>query len=359
MSDSSFGSRHAAGSGATMGQTAIQGRHRVACLFETRGAAERAAADLTAAGISRDRIDVVDQGAETSHATAAETGGLWESIKRMFTGDDDVAGYYEGVNRGQTLLSVDAATADEAERAASVLERHDPIDLDAQEAEWRSAGWTGSARSDVSGAATGGAMAGAGRMAGESAAMATPGAAGATAANLKPAPRTGATTQAAPAGRASASLAGKDEVIPLAEENVTVGKRAVQGGRVRVRTHVVTTPVNEEVRLHDERVRVERRPVDQAATAAVTGDAFQERSIEMTETREEPVVSKTARVTEEVVLRQEGTERVEQVHETARHTEVDVEDERTTGRAAGAAANPNAKTGRATATPTAKPGDRR
>jgi stress response protein YsnF len=82
------------------------------------------------------------------------------------------------------------------------------------------------------------------------------------------------------------------------------------------------------VTLHEEKVRVERRPVDRPI--AVGDDAFRERTIEATERREEAVVSKEARVKEEVVVRREAGERTETVRDTVRRTEVEVKDE--TGR---------------------------
>jgi Domain of unknown function (DUF2382) len=42
----------------------------------------------------------------------------------------------------------------------------------------------------------------------------------------------------------------------------------VQRGRVRIHSRVVERPVEESVRLRDETVTVERRPVDRPATAA-------------------------------------------------------------------------------------------
>jgi len=50
--------------------------------------------------------------------------------------------------------------------------------------------------------------------------------------------------------------------------------------------------------------------------------------IEATETAEEAVVAKEARVTEEVVVRKQAEERTETVRDTVRRTEVEVEDER-------------------------------
>ena len=64
--------------------------------------------------------------------------------------------------------------------------------------------------------------------------------------------------------------------------------------------------------------------------ASLGSDAFQERTIEVEERGEEAVVSKEARVTEEVVVRKEAEQHTETVSDTVRKTEVDVEDERDT-----------------------------
>ncbi len=124
-------------------------------------------------------------------------------------------------------------------------------------------------------------------------------------------------------------------MIPIVEEQLSVGKREVERGGVRVRSYVVETPVEESVTLRDETVNVERRAVNRPAD--VTADAFRERTIELTETDEEAVVAKTARVVEEVVVSKDVTERTEHVSDTVRRTEVDVEnttgtDRATTGR---------------------------
>jgi uncharacterized protein (TIGR02271 family) len=111
------------------------------------------------------------------------------------------------------------------------------------------------------------------------------------------------------------------------EEQIDIGKRAVERGGVRVRTYVRETPVEEQVTLREEHVRVERRPADRAADD-LTLDTFQDRTIEVRETAEEAVVSKTARVTEEVVIRKDVEERVETVRDTVQRTEVEVEDTR-------------------------------
>lgn len=124
---------------------------------------------------------------------------------------------------------------------------------------------------------------------------------------------------------ASTARSGSEEeiAIPVAEERLVVGKREVERGRIHVRSHVVETPVHEEVRLRDEHVDVERRPVNERVTD--TAGLFRDRDVQMTETDEEAVVAKDARVVEEVVVRKSETDRRERVEDSVRRTEVDVE----------------------------------
>jgi uncharacterized protein (TIGR02271 family) len=112
--------------------------------------------------------------------------------------------------------------------------------------------------------------------------------------------------------------------IPVVQEDLKVGKREVQRGGVRVFSRVVETPVNESINLREEHVSVERRPVDQPISTA-DSTAFKEQSIEMREKAEEAVVQKSARVVEEVVVGKEATQRQENISDTLRHTEVQVE----------------------------------
>jgi uncharacterized protein (TIGR02271 family) len=91
-----------------------------------------------------------------------------------------------------------------------------------------------------------------------------------------------------------------------------------------VYSRVVETPVNESVGLREEHVNVERRPVNQPLSGTDTA-AFKEQSIEMRETAEEAVVQKSARIVEEVTINKEVTQRQQQINDTVRHTEVEVE----------------------------------
>ena len=93
-----------------------------------------------------------------------------------------------------------------------------------------------------------------------------------------------------------------DQVIPIAEEELHIGKRETSGGRVRIHSHVIERPVQEQVSLREERVHVERRPAEGTMHTGTVGrdGLFKERTIEMEERSEEAVVSKEARVKEEL-----------------------------------------------------------
>jgi len=114
------------------------------------------------------------------------------------------------------------------------------------------------------------------------------------------------------------------EVIPVGEETLNVGTRLVAGETTRVRRIVVETPVEQDVSLREERVVVERRRPTGAASSATQG-ILSETAVEMSDSFEVAEVWKSVRVTEEVVLRREVTERHETVRDTVRRDEVVVE----------------------------------
>jgi uncharacterized protein (TIGR02271 family) len=144
--------------------------------------------------------------------------------------------------------------------------------------------------------------------------------------------RNSAATRSASFGVA-AGTAGRaqQEVIPVYEEQLRVGKREVGRGSVRVRSYVVEQPVQDQVHLREERVHVERRPVDRPADiVAGAAEPFRERTIEVTATAEKAVVAKEARVKEEIVVGKDTEERTETVSDTVRRTEIEIDDERAT-----------------------------
>ena len=118
----------------------------------------------------------------------------------------------------------------------------------------------------------------------------------------------------------------EQQSLGVVQEELKIGKRKVETGGVRVQRHTTEQPVSEQVSLHEEKARVERRPVNRPATASEM-EAFGkgDKTIELRETTEEPVVSKTARVVEEVKVGKQSSDRTETINEKVRRTDVDVE----------------------------------
>ena len=295
-------------------------RRLVTVFFDSRGEAEDAIESLVDAGVSRDSIrfmpgderDLTDASGTSAHA---EPRGFWDSLGDWLLPDEDRSTYAEGLRRGGYLLSVDASDA-QYETVIDILDDEGTIDIDERAESWRSEGWAGATSADVLSGST---------------ANLTTGEAEATSGITDLSDPTSSVPLAATSASASSSnttrrAASGEEVIPVVEEKLRVGKRDVSHGRVRIRSYVVETPVEEQVTLREERVAVERRPVDRALSDA--DQAFQERTIEAEERAEEAVVSKEARVKEELVVRKESALRTETVSDTVRNTEVDVEDDR-------------------------------
>ncbi|MDH2313290.1 YsnF/AvaK domain-containing protein [Methylobacterium brachiatum] len=266
----------------------------ITALFDRPAEAQAAQAKLMAAGIPQSAIRLI-QGAQTARTSGSydyhkDEGGFWGSLKDFFMPEEDRYAYSEGLSRGGTLLTVQTDQA-RLETAYDILEQNGSVDLDQREASWRKEGWSGYSATSGTTAATGGTTAATGAIAGTSGA------------------------------------AGETDYIPVVEERLNVGKRVAESGRVRVRSYIVETPVEEQVTLRDETVHVDRRPVDRAPTAADEA-LFEDKVIEATEMREQAVVSKDARVVEEVGIRKDAGQRTETVTDKVRRTEVEVEDER-------------------------------
>jgi hypothetical protein len=199
--------------------------------FDKRSDATEAIDHLVEEGIPRTSIRLMPENETASASTTGsydvsrDENGFWGSLRDLFFPEEDRYTYAEAMNRGSIMVSV---TVDEVQtvRTEDILNEHNTVDIDEREASWRQEGWSGYAG-----------------------------------------------TASASAGR---QTPGEDEVIPVVEEQLKVGKRQVSGGRVKVRSYVVETPVSEQVSLRDETVRVERRPVDRAVTD-VNHASFQDR----------------------------------------------------------------------------------
>ena len=264
----------------------------VTAFFDSEADAEAAVARIEAEGIPRDQIRMVagapmpgPTGTRPSRARRASS----ERLADLFMPEEDRYAYAEGLSRGGFLVHC-TRPSDNRDRILDILDDEGTVDMDAREESWRAEGWR--ATRPVS-----------------------PTQVGAAASN----------------DRSDASLRDRldmpsEDKIEVVEEKLRVGKRDAEQGRVRVRSYVVETPVEEEVSCATRRFTSSARP--STGRSGDDASAFVDRTIEATETREQAVVSKEARVTEEISLEKAVDARTETVRDTVRHTEVEVEDER-------------------------------
>jgi len=285
----------------------------VTAFFDTEAEAE-AAVDrvVDEEGISREAIRLVPGSADADLAEPAPRHeGFFAALADLFMPSEDRYAYAEGLSRGGYLVSV-TTTRENHARILDILDDEGTVDMDAREESWRAEGWAGYQGSEPTRGL--GAVPVASTTLDMDVAMSEEG-------RMQP-PATGG---ASPSPNLAGNTTSDEGKIDVVEERLRVGKRNAEGGRVRVRSYVVETPVEEDVTLRDETVRLDRKPVDRAVSA---GDAFVDRTLEATETSEEAVISKDARVTEEISLEKAVDTRTETVRDTVRRTEVEVEDDR-------------------------------
>lgn len=232
------------------------------------------------------RVDA-DAASETSanHADtdrAEESGSIGRFFSNLFGSDDDAADYTEAVRRGGAVLTVKLADDEQADTVSDLLEDCGAVDVDERVEQWKATGYVPPERASAS----------IGDNAGAS---------------------------------DSASASDSADKMVVVQEGIEVGKRMVQKGGVRVHRSVTETPIEQEVSLRDERAVIDRVAVDRPASAAEIQSAFQDKNIEIRETTEVPVVTKTARVTEEVSVGKKAVQRTETVRDTVRSTQIDSE----------------------------------
>ncbi len=264
-------------------------------LFENRSVADRVAEELLAAGFNERNLNRFEGSQDD----------LERELEREGISDADADYYAEGLRSGGALVSV-RAKDHQVDEAVEIMNRYantgtDGATYDADTADYAAAPSDLDTRLDT-GLDTG-------LDAGlDTAVMGTP---------------TEVTDTAPPAPLAATTNEGEAR-LAVAEERLRVGKRTVERGGMRVRRVVTELPVEEQVTLRDETIRVDRRPVDRATTGS--DDLFSEQTFEFTETDEEAVVAKEVRVTEEVVVGKTVEERTETVRDTVRRSDVQIEE---------------------------------
>lgn len=235
-------------------------------LFDRLGDAQTAMRDLQNVGFQRDSVTFVQQAQQ----------GLLSRLTHAAIPQQDAEIYADGVQHGGGLILLQALTDADAERAADILDRYPLVNISTRRSNYK-------------------------RMSLE---------------------RSSSSVNTATAN--SNLYEGGAVAIPIIEEEISIGKRAVDSGGVRVDMRVEEVPVSEQVTLREEHVDVQRRRVDRPVSDADLA-ALQHGTFELRETNEEALVSKQARIVEEVVIHKDVTERTATIQDTVRHTEVDVE----------------------------------
>lgn len=220
----------------------------------------------------------------TADQTWTEKVGNWFSSLMDDDADKPHADQYaEAWRRGNYLVVADVEST-EVERAVAIMNQYGSVDVNRRAEQWKSTGYTGSFDH-----------------------TAAPYTADQREQELATY-RTGRT---------------ENEAIPVVQEELSVGRRVVQRGGVRIHSYVEERPVEETIRLREERINVERRPVNRPVDGSDA--AFQDRTIEVAASGEEAVVEKRARVVEEVVVGKEVEQRDQKIEETVRRKDVRVE----------------------------------
>jgi uncharacterized protein (TIGR02271 family) len=251
---------------------------KIVTLFDSAPHAEAAKANLKHAGFDESDVSILSGSALPRSGAALREPGLWHRLFGQDVEEHEATVYGKAVETGGAVLTVRAARSD-VPKAMGILNQHNVVDVKDRALD------TGVL--SEKGAAT-----------------------------IPSAP------MAAPARPVTSDL-GQQQVIKLAEEHLDVGKRLVEQGTTRIRRFVVEKPVEEQVTLHEEHAEVMRRAI--ADPTYIKDIDWGDKTIEVRETSEQPVVSKSARIAEEVVVGKTGSDRVETVRDTVRRQQVDVE----------------------------------
>jgi uncharacterized protein (TIGR02271 family) len=244
---------------------------KVVSVYDSVDKAKSALNVLRSSGIDTSNVSLLDRSTIGSGIDQGHV-GLWRRLFGENVWDHEAAVYGDTLKRGGAILAV-RGPQDQVARIMSILDAHKPVDVH------EAATKIGT------------------QVPLEAKALVTPPAA------------------VAPHER--------DEVMRLAEEQMNVGKQIYETGTTRIRRFVTERPVEAQVNLHEEHAQVMRRAITDPKYIADIDWSDKEYTI--TETAERAVVSKTARVVEEVRVGKECTDRVETVRDTVRRQQVDIE----------------------------------
>ena len=254
---------------------------KIVTLFDTAEHADAARRNLEAAGFPSSEMSVVSNKTLAAAGQTLREPAMWHRLFGRNIEQHEAMVYGRTVEAGGVVLTLRVPESD-IQRAMGILNGHKIVDVRDRAVQ----------HGLIPGAAT-------------AAAAATP------------------LRQAATMAASATTPIAEDQVLRLAEEQLDVGKRVVQEGTTRIRRFVTERPVETTVTLHEEHAQVVRRAVTDPKFLADVD--WTDKTIEVAETAEEAVVSKSSHVAEEIVISKEGTERVETVRDTVRRQQVEVE----------------------------------
>ncbi len=307
----------------------------IVALFDEKAAAEQARKDLIRTGLKNDGIQVED-------SSTGDLNTRLHKLRNIGMPERHAEAYCEGLRRGGGLLIANVEDTNVA-MARQILQREGAINVDQKIREWEQSGWTGFSDKSHPTGRDANASTGVPRRSNVS----SPGSSRPTTSaseidamrakdvdtdqikrdEMRQAAQSGhgSSDMARPDSSRSADLRDRDGVtIPVVEEDISIGKREVEQGGVRVNQRVTEKPVEDSINLREEHVNVERKKVDRPVSNA-DRIHMKDETIEVTEHREEPVIHKEARVKEEIKLNKTTDQHTETVRDTVRSTEVDVE----------------------------------
>jgi len=269
-------------------------RETIVTMFSNVSLAEGAKRNLINAGFLDDDIEIISGERLRTEGQAARHPAFWQRLFGNTLEEDQAEVYEDAMRTGGVVLSL-RADEDQLPRALGILDAHEELTE-------RSAALPEDYAADE----------GLTTAPGASLNQPTPGS------DLTGNPAHSATVRPSLTGDES-----EEDVLRLAEERLEVGKRLVSEGSTRVRRYTVTDQVSENVSLREQHAEIFRRPLSE--TGAPDQVDWSEKTIEVEETHEQPVVNKTAQIIEEVVLRKEQSDRVETINDSVRRQEVDID----------------------------------
>lgn len=258
----------------------------IAAAFDTHAHAKAAVDALKAAGFHPDDISLLDKKVvPEAEGWTGKGPGLWQRIFGTEVKQHEAAVYNQAVEFGGAVVSVRVPEYEVA-HATGILDLHHPIDVKDR-------------------ALTAG--------------LAPAGKVEAAVASTAVVPLPVKQEIAVPLKLSE----GNEQILSLADEQLKVGKRMIETGKTRVRRFVTERDVSADVTLHEEHAEVLRRAVTDPKFLANVD--WSDKEIEVIETAEQALVSKTAKVVEEIGLKKIGSDHVQTLHEKVRHQEAAIE----------------------------------